>query len=102
MASIFLTSNGFFTDTIKEEFLSLLNQSNMNSKAVIITTASPLKEKNKFAIKARKDLLKMGINHVDFVDVEVEKPEKLKKYNIIYINGGNPLSLTLLYEKKSG
>ncbi|SPU11260.1 Uncharacterised protein [Niallia circulans] len=27
MASIFLTSNGFFTDTIKAEFLSVQNQS---------------------------------------------------------------------------
>ncbi len=35
MASIFLTSNVFFTETITAEFLSILNQYNLNPKTVI-------------------------------------------------------------------
>lgn len=99
MATIFLTSNGFYTKTIKEEFMTVLNML-ANPKAVIITTASSLKEKNRFALKTKNDFLELGINKVDFIDVEVEKGEKLKEYNIIYINGGNPFRL-LYFMKKS-
>ena len=101
MANLFLTSNGFYTKTIKDEFLTILKKQRTNPKAVIITTASPLKEKNKFALKTKNDFLEMGINQVDFIDVEVEKGEKLEEYNIIYINGGNPFRL-LYFMKKSG
>ncbi|WP_312093703.1 Type 1 glutamine amidotransferase-like domain-containing protein [Niallia sp.] len=101
MANLFLTSNGFYTETIKNEFLTILKKQRTNPKAVIITTASPLKEKNKFALKTKNDFLEMGINQVDFIDVEVEKGEKLEEYNIIYINGGNPFRL-LYFMKKSG
>lgn len=99
MATIFLTSNGFYSETIKEEFMTVLNKL-ANPKAVIITTASSLKEKNRFALKTKNDFLEMGINQVDFIDVEVEKGEKLKEYSIIYINGGNPFRL-LYFMKKS-
>jgi len=101
MARIFLTSNGFFTETIKGEFLATLQKQRINPKAVIITTASTLKEKNRFALKTKNDFFEMGIKHVDFIDVEVEKGDKLKEYNIIYINGGNPFRL-LYFMKKSG
>ncbi|MEQ2467114.1 Type 1 glutamine amidotransferase-like domain-containing protein [Niallia hominis] len=101
MASIFLTSNGFFTETIKGEFLATLKKQRINPKAVIITTASTLKEKNRLALKTKNDFFEMDIKHVDFIDVEVEKGERLKEYNIIYINGGNPFRL-LYFMKKSG
>jgi len=101
MASIFLTSNGFFTETIKGEFLATLKKQRINPKAVIITTASTLKEKNRFALKTKNDFFEMDIKHVDFIDVELEKGERLKEYNIIYINGGNPFRL-LYFMKKSG
>ncbi|MBS3681120.1 Type 1 glutamine amidotransferase-like domain-containing protein [Ornithinibacillus massiliensis] len=101
MAKIFLTSNGFFTDTIKNEFLTIIKEQLLNPKAVIITTASPHKETNKYAIKAKNDFIKMGIKQVEFLDIEFDEPNKLKQYNIIYINGGNPFKL-LYHMKKSG
>lgn len=100
MAKIFLTSNGLSTEIIKHEFITALKQLT-NPKAVIITTASPQKEKNKYASKTKNDLLQIGLKQVDFLDVEVEEAKKLKQYNIIYINGGNPFHL-LYYIKKSG
>ncbi|MEE3954517.1 Type 1 glutamine amidotransferase-like domain-containing protein [Peribacillus frigoritolerans] len=101
MTKILLTSNGFFTDLIKQQFLQLIDGDLSNIKATIITTASLKKQNNRFAMKAKEDLLEYGFKKVDFNDIEFDKPELLKKYNVIYINGGNPFYL-LYHMKKSG
>ncbi|WP_246183382.1 hypothetical protein [Paenibacillus methanolicus] len=59
-------------------------------KASIIATASPKKEKNRFAQKAKDDFKMMGFQDVDFIDFEFENPELLAQKDIIYISGGNP------------
>ncbi|MGG0177494.1 Type 1 glutamine amidotransferase-like domain-containing protein [Gottfriedia acidiceleris] len=101
MTKLLLTSNGFFTDGIKKQFLQLTNGNISSMNVGVITTASQQKEKNKFAIKAKQDFNQMGINSVEFIDLEFESAEKLEKYNIIYINGGNPFYL-LHHIRKSG
>ncbi|MFJ7310006.1 Type 1 glutamine amidotransferase-like domain-containing protein [Peribacillus frigoritolerans] len=101
MTKILLTSNGFFTDLIKQQFLQLIDGDLSNLKATIITTASHKKQNNRFAMKAKEDLLGYGFKKVDFNDIEFDKPELLEKYNVIYINGGNPFNL-LYHMKKSG
>jgi dipeptidase E len=101
MTKILLTSNGFFTDLIKQQFLQLIDGDLSNLKATIITTASHKKQNNRFAMKAKEELLGYGFKKVDFNDIEFDKPELLEKYNIIYINGGNPFYL-LYHMKKSG
>ncbi|WP_340373454.1 Type 1 glutamine amidotransferase-like domain-containing protein [Peribacillus sp. FSL E2-0218] len=101
MCKILLTSNGFFTDRIKQQFLQSIDGQIMNAKAAIITTGSQQKQYNKFAMKAKEDLGKMGFKQVDFMDIEFAFPERLKPYNVIYINGGNPFHL-LFHMKKSG
>ena len=101
MTKILLTSNGFFTDLIKQQFFQLIDGDLSNLKATIITTASHKKQNNRFAMKAKEDLLGFGFKKVDFNDIEFDKPELLEKYNVIYINGGNPFYL-LYHMKKSG
>jgi dipeptidase E len=101
MAKVFLTSNGFFTESIKNEFQTIISEKLPNPKAVIITTASPHKEANKYAIKAKNVFLTMGIKRVKFLDIEFEDVNQLKQYNVVYINGGNPFNL-LHHMKKSG
>ncbi|WP_088011558.1 Type 1 glutamine amidotransferase-like domain-containing protein [Gottfriedia acidiceleris] len=101
MVNLLLTSNGFFTDEIKEQFLQLTKGNISNMSAGVITTASQQKENNKFAIKAKQDFDHMGIKSVEFIDIEFESAEKFEKYNIIYINGGNPFYL-LHHIRKSG
>jgi dipeptidase E len=101
MTKILLTSNGFFTDLIKQQFLQLIDGDLSNLKATIITTASHKKQNNRFAMKAKEDLLGYGFKKVDFNDIEFDKPKLLEKYNVIYINGGNPFYL-LYHMKKSG
>lgn len=70
-------------------------------EATILTTASKQKENNRFAIKAKNDLIQMGFKTVDFTDIEYERPEKLERYSVLYISGGNPFYL-LYHLKRSG
>jgi len=103
MKNIILSSHGFQKNKeLKKQLLLLLLKPTKELSAVIITTASvEWKEKNKHAVAAREALENMGFKKVDFLDVEFDNPEKLKDYDIIYINGGNPFYL-LYHLKKNG
>ncbi|HNS34130.1 MAG TPA: Type 1 glutamine amidotransferase-like domain-containing protein [bacterium] len=69
--------------------------------AIITTASAEYKEKNKHAVLAKQVLEDMGFKKVKFLDIEFENPNKLKKFDVIYINGGNPFYL-LHHLKKSG
>ncbi|MEI4828627.1 Type 1 glutamine amidotransferase-like domain-containing protein [Bacillus sp. FJAT-53711] len=101
MSKLLLTSNGFFTEQIKKQFLQLTDEEPSDLKVSIITTASPLKENNQYAKKAKEDFIQMGFHTIDFTDIEYDEPETLRQYDVIYINGGNPFYL-LYHMKKSG
>ncbi|WP_458121645.1 Type 1 glutamine amidotransferase-like domain-containing protein [Paenibacillus sp. Z6-24] len=101
MAKILLTSCGFYTDSIKDQFLQLIDRETSRLNVTIITTASPKKENNAYAQKAKKDFREMGFQNIDFTDLEFDNPERLIQKDIIYINGGNPFNL-LYHTKKSG
>ncbi len=103
MKKVILASHGFQKNkNLKKHILALLPKPAKELSAVIITTASAeWKEKNKHAILAKQELEDMGFKKVVFLDVEFEDPNKLKQYDVIYINGGNPFYL-LYYIKKSG
>lgn len=98
---LLLTSNGFYTDTIKERFLTLTHGEPNELDVAIITTASLHKENNKYAQKAKEDFQNMGFHNIDFIDIEFDNPNSLAKKDVIYINGGNPFNL-LFHTKKSG
>jgi len=49
-------------------------------KVCIITTASPHKENNKYAQKAKEDFKKMGFQNIHFLDLEFESLECLTVY----------------------
>ncbi|MCI1615581.1 Type 1 glutamine amidotransferase-like domain-containing protein [Heyndrickxia oleronia] len=93
-----LTSNGFFTEGIRKQFLEQMEEDVEYYKVGIITTASIQKENNRFALKAKKDFLQMGFTQVGFIDIENDNLQLLEQCQIIYINGGNPFYL--LYQKK--
>jgi len=103
MKKIILSSYGFQKNTaLKKNLSQLLPKPAEQLSVVIITTASAeWKEKNKHAILAKNILEEMGFKKVVFLDVEFEDPNKLKEYDVIYINGGNPFYL-LYYLKKTG
>ncbi|MBU1202488.1 Type 1 glutamine amidotransferase-like domain-containing protein [Patescibacteria group bacterium] len=103
MVNIILSSYGFQKNkTLKKKLLTLLPKASKNLSVAIITTASAeWKEENKHAVLAKQVLENMGFKQVKFFDIEFENPNKLKKFDVIYINGGNPFYL-LYYLKKSG
>lgn len=100
---LILSSHGFQKNkTLKKKLLVLLPLPAKNLSVAIITTASAeYKEKNKHAVLARQVLEDMGFKQVKFIDIEFENPNKLKKFDVVYINGGNPFYL-LYHLKKSG
>lgn len=100
---IILSSHGFQKNkTLKKKLLTLLPLPARNLSVAIVATASAeWKEKNKHAILAKQMLEEMGFKKVKFIDVEFDNPNKLKKFDVIYINGGNPFYL-LYHLKKSG
>lgn len=101
MPKIMLTSNGFYTDEIVENFMALFEHVPRQLKACILTTASLEKERNIHAMKAQSHLLNMGFTEVDFIDIEFDEAKNLTNYDCIYINGGNPFYL-LHHIKHSG
>ncbi|TCI20457.1 peptidase E [Exiguobacterium sp. SL-9] len=101
MLKLLLTSNGFYTDSIKGHFLNLVGDEVYELNVAIITTASPHKENNKYAQKAKEDFKQMGFQNIDFIDLEFESPECLIQQDVIYIGGGNPFNL-LFHFKNSG
>ncbi|SCY79846.1 dipeptidase E [Paenibacillus polysaccharolyticus] len=101
MSSVLLTSCGFNTEDIKNQFLDFIDRDISQLKVAIITTASPMKENNRYALRAMQDFKDMGFHHIEFVDIEFDDPQVLVHRDVIYINGGNPYTL-LYYAKKSG
>lgn len=102
MKKILLTANGLCTDDIKNTFLRLVPKKYENLKIAIIPTAqAKLKEKHQKAVLARDIFQDMGINKIEFVDVEFDDVQKLMEYDIILINGGDPFYL-IYHLKKSG
>ncbi|GGH60272.1 dipeptidase [Paenibacillus silvae] len=101
MSRVLLTSCGFITEDIKNQFLDFIDRDLSRLKVSIITTGSPMKENNRYAQRAMQDFKDMGFQHIDFVDIEFDDPQILVHRDVIYINGGNPFTL-LYYAKKSG
>jgi dipeptidase E len=81
MAKLLLTSAGFYNERIKAAFIRLCDQNFDKMKTAIITTAAEQKSNNRFARKAKEDFQSMGIQPVDFIDVEamvIDGEEKRK------------------------
>lgn len=95
MKQVILSSHGFEKNiALKQRLFDLLPKPADQLSVVIVTTASAeWKEKNKHAVSAKKVLEEMGFNKVVFLDIEFEDPNKLKRFDVIYINGGNPFYL---------
>jgi dipeptidase E len=92
MSKILLTSTGLSNEQcveiVKNNLLSFLTKN-----AVIITTASRDKENNKWNIISRNQLLELGYEKVDFIDLEIQKKVDFSQYSLILVSGGNTFKL---------
>lgn len=91
---LFLSANGLHNREVHSAFSNMIGQNVSNLYACIITTADKeYKNKNYHAVNTLKILGDMGIRSIEFIDIEFEDPKKLEKFDLIYINGGNPFYL---------
>ena len=99
---ILLTSNGLQAENVQDAFVRALPQQPAALRAAIVTTASiQWKERNKYAVCTHDYLSALGFACCDFLDLETEPAERLRGYDVIYLNGGNPFYL-LHHLRRSG
>lgn len=90
---LMLTSDGICRAALEQELVKLLEGEPSNAAACILTTASSHKEQSRGAVQTRELFQRLGFARTDFIDIELEAAEKLKDYDVIYLNGGNPFYL---------
>jgi len=66
---LLLTSTGLSSETVAQEFESLV-EGLKNQPVAIITTAAEGKEDNRYSQLAKKQLEDMGFTDIDFVDLK--------------------------------
>ena len=97
-----LTSSGLQANAVQDAFLRILPHQPLALRAVIVTTASVhWKERNMHAARTSDYLSALGFACCDFLDLETEPAERLRGYDVVYLNGGNPFYL-LYYLRHSG
>jgi dipeptidase E len=102
---LLLTSQGLTTDAIRDKFFEIVGKKPSEiSMAFIPTAAYP--NADKFWVRLTKEeILKTGIKNITVVDLknykEKELYNKLKQFDVIFVNGGNTFHL-LYWVKKSG
>lgn len=91
---LMLTSKGLSNKKFTRSFLKLLAKKPEDTSVCIITTAATNQKSSHPRIKQAKEIfLQLGIHQVDFLDVEMDDPIHLLKYQCIYIAGGDPVFL---------
>lgn len=102
MKRILLTAYGLCTEEIKSAFFELISTDSRELKIGIISTSQPkLKEKHHQMISVKNTFIELGFKKVEFIDIEFENSLNLKKYDVIFLNGGYPFYL-IYHLKKSG
>ena len=89
---VLLTSCGLETESIKNKFIDMLNKDTAEAKAIFIPTAAVDADAIGVLPKCMNDLLKCGIKKENITVYDLHKPmtaEETKRYDIIYICGGN-------------
>jgi dipeptidase E len=102
---ILLTSQGFATEAIKNKFFEIVGKKpNEISIAFIPTAAYPTPNKS-WVKQTRNKILLIGIKSLVDVDLKAYKEkelyEKLRQFDVIFVNGGNTFNL-LYWVRKSG
>lgn len=89
---IILTSIGTSTEICRNKISAIL-PSLKNKNAVLITTAAKDKENNKWNILTKEQLLGLGYENVEFLDLETNSDVNFEGKDTIYVCGGNTFKL---------
>ncbi|WP_088103228.1 Type 1 glutamine amidotransferase-like domain-containing protein [Halalkalibacter urbisdiaboli] len=93
MLPLFLTSNGLYEDDVFIELLKVIKDHKIQKKICFITTAIRKSDRAFHQDKTKNLFNKAGFKIVDFIDIEVDDPSKLREYPIVCIFGGDPFFL---------
>ncbi|MDQ5951624.1 MAG: dipeptidase [Patescibacteria group bacterium] len=94
--TIFLTSTGFSTETLKSTFLSLLTKPLGEIKVAFIDTASKVEKNTDYVDKDLEVLKSMGLKNVSRIDISEPQDNWIKiliQADIFYVEGGNTFYL---------
>lgn len=89
---VLLTSCGLETENITNKFIDMLSKNTAEAKAIFIPTAAVDTDAIGVLPKCMNDLLKCGIKKENITVYDLHKSmtaEKTKRYDVIYICGGN-------------
>lgn len=102
---LLLTSQGFTTEAIKNRFFEIVGKKQSEISIAFIPTAAYPNPDKSWVKQTREDILKMGIKSLVDIDLKKYKEEKLynklKQFDVIFVNGGNTFNL-LYWVRKSG
>jgi len=90
--TIILTSIGTSTESCRHKISEIL-PSLKNKNAVLVTTAARGKENNKWNILTKEQLISLGYENVEFIDLEVSSKLNFEDKDTIYVCGGNTFRL---------
>lgn len=86
---IVLTSNGMTSDALLQEMKRHIHG---GKAALVVTADNEYKEKNYHVGRLTEELRLLGLS-VDCFDFDNQKPEELRKYDVVEMIGGNPYYL---------
>ena len=98
---LLLTSTGLATETITNAFLELINKPIKETRVLFVPTAARTNEELNYAELSKQQLQKIGILKKNIQVINLDKPLKIKEFDVIYICGGNTFFL-LKKIKESG
>lgn len=103
---LLLTSDGFpkTSQNIRKKFFEMVRKDAENITVAFIPTASEVEEGRSFSVENRRELLEMGLQPENIVDVNLDHNitfDELKKFDAVYVDGGNTFYL-LEKVKESG
>lgn len=102
---LLLTSQGLTTESIKNKFFEIVGKKPSKISMAFIPTAAYPNANNPWIKQTKENIRKTGITSIVDVDLKDYKEEKLyeklKQFDVIWVNGGNTFNL-LYWVKKSG
>lgn len=90
----YLTSTGLSSQEVSNEINRNVNRM-VDPRAVIVSTASKGKSRNKYVKLAKQQLQSIGVKNVTIIDIEKSKPDSFNfdSNTIVYVSGGNVFKL---------
>lgn len=98
--TIFLTSDGFYNNDIKDAFKNLADD--LTEKKIALVAVTSYKKAKQNFDKVYDDFESMGISRekIEFVNLNAYAAKNLLNFDILFLDGGNPYQITSIFKAK--